>query len=234
MKNSMDIGCPRGKAARVNFVLKFSLLLLAMVFFCRGLHAQCDGLRRGLDEFRIASSCQRTDSGANAVVIDLSILGTTNASEIALTLLSEYNVSKIDSIRLEWIHPTAAEFPAPQLSWSQHASGARLDLDVVLEGCKPVFQEAFAFRIRVFFAKPPMDDWRLSTVFGGIVQVDVIQAKFAENETQRIYALDGTLLRETDRPLQSKPATEGLPPGIYLLRRMQGNEVTRCEKVLVW
>jgi hypothetical protein len=230
----MSIGCPMGQAAWVNFVLKISLLLLALVFSGEMLHAQCSGLRRDIDDFDRSWSCHLADSSRKALVIDLQIAGTIGATEIFWTLGAETALPPIDSMQLAWLMPNAHALPASQLSWAQGGDGKRLDLHLLLDGCNPIFENALRFRAILFCSKPLVDDCRLSARYGGIVQVDVIQAKMAGTETQRIYGLQGALLREMDRPLGSAPATEGLAPGIYLLRRMQGNRVTRCEKVLVW
>ncbi len=242
MDNSFGIGYPKGQVGLAIFALKFSLLLLAMVFFCERLQAQCDGFWRGLNEFTVTSSSHIADFDRKTVLIDLEISGTKNASEIALALESDIAFPAIDSMQLEWVAPSATGLLTAQLSWSQDDNGHRLDLDLLLDACKPVVANAFGFRIKVFCAMPVVDGLRLSALFGGIVQVDVIQAKMngldtqciSELETQRIYMLDGSLIREVDRALQSAPATKGFSPGIYLLQRLRGGVVIGCEKVLVW
>ncbi len=231
MKSSIGIGCPMRQTAWVNFLLKFSLLLLITILFPPKIYAQCGGDFHGIDAYAVSSRCERGDFGQNVAFIDLQVSGTQNASQFRLALEFLEALPKIDSIQLEWMYPDV--LPMSQLNWAQGNGNRELNVDLILDGCKPVTGSVYRFRLKAFGIAIPADQWSISKLHGGIVQVDVIQAKTSLMETQRIYRIDGTLMREMVQPLGARPVTQGLETGLYLIQRIVDGQVTRREKLLV-
>jgi hypothetical protein len=214
--------------------LTLPLLLLAILFSSMRAYAQCDTEFIDLAQLDVTGECHAMDVGPQIQMVELNISGTTNIGRIDLAIELEESLPTIDSIQLQWKKPEPLIWPAYTFQWSQGDGGTLLHIVVQWDDCEYVSTNSLELQLHFFGSTNPWEEWHISQVEGGIVQVDVIHSKsFAPCETQLLYNMDGILVRTVDLPIRSAPAIQGLFPGIYLLRRLQGGQVISTKKVLV-
>jgi hypothetical protein len=230
MLNMKSTDCPK---RQLGWMKTAFCVLIATILVPTAAEAQCSGEWQSLDATSLAVDCHLSETDEEIVEVNVSSI--TDASQLLCTLQFETPIPRIDTITLEWENPTASYLPQSELFWSQNDDSTILYLNVVLDACEPVTITNLEFQLKAFCASNLTEDWRIATVAGGIVQVDVIQSKSKESfEIQQFYTLDGILIRESVLQTGTPPATEGLGRGIYLLRRIHGPEIMATEKVLVW